>query len=490
MSRRVSMYRPGNTIHRRTNQFIHQDVFPLLDSKEITICLQSCDFIATEELVSRPTSQFMKTLFEQFLDTFMGISASTIRDKTKKINKHDTSIGRSQEADKDNFAQEEGEREEEDDDDDDTSEALNLIMLHRGAHKFLQGCGIHDLTLMDIMRPEPYRTRRILSAVVNFARFREEHSAECEHLVIESEESLERIRKSQGDNEKTTNQLRDLKARIEASEEGEHKKATLKQINSYNTKLENELKKLKKSQELLTLEHSQYKVEKARLIEKLEDQNYLILEFAKELEKLKTYSSTDLDVLNQIIADLKSQIIDYQSSFSDMESKDRNLSITIESMQIVEGELKSLFRILEEIMNDLLKEKNAFEELNSTQEYLDQQNAESNDLGRQIQQYERQLVNTQDKINKLKLQAEERIKKSQQQLASYRSDYTKLVEERNLKEKEFTKKKELIADIEAKINKKKSDFQIEVKNLDLKIARLNAQIKLYLDEVGKKVFEN
>ena len=40
--------------------------------------------------------------------------------------------------------------------------------------------GIQDFSMKDLMRPEPLRVRRILSATINFAKFREEHLNEFE----------------------------------------------------------------------------------------------------------------------------------------------------------------------------------------------------------------------------------------------------------------------------------------------------------------------
>lgn len=485
MSRLSTMYRQGQPqANRRHIQVVQQDAFPLLDAKEITICLQSCDFIATEELVTKPTSQFIKSLFEQFLDTFMGISNDSL---VKKVRENVQGSGQGNPGHENGNGNHENGNIDHSDDDSDTFSTLHLITLHRAAYKFFQGCGIYDLTLMDIMRPEPFKTRRFLSAVVNFARFREEHSAECEQLVIESESSLEKIRSVQTENDKIANQLTSLKEKLESDGQ---KKASLKQVNSYNLKLESELKKLKKAQEIVTLEHIQYKEEKSHLIEKLDDIQYLVSEANRDLERLRIYSTTDVSTLHKIISDLETQLATLQETYQNSVQQDQNLSITIESIQTVENELKNLFRILEEISNDVNKENETLSRLNDTQEYLDQLNVQSNDLTKQIQQIQRQLANMDEKTNKLKVQADERITKSQQQLMNYRLDYTKLVEQRNLKEEEYNKKKELISEIESNISKKKLEYQMEVRNTELKVTRLNAQIKLYLEEVGKKVFND
>lgn len=487
MSRPSSIYRPGNSSlnSRRIHHVIPQDLFPLLDFKEISICLQSCDFIANEELVSRPTSQYIKTLLEQFLDSFMGLSADNINGMVRNVNRNDLSMTKTQDA---QMEEEPENGESRIEDDDDITSSVRLILLHRGAYEFFLICGVNDFTLMDIMRPEPQRIRRILSAVVNYARFREENSVECEKLVSISEGNLEKLKGVQNENSRLSNQINDLKYKIEANETDEgNKKATLKQINTYNSKLENELKKLKKNQEILTLEHSKYKDEKRRLIEKLEDHNYLIMESNKELDKLKSYLLSNPEILTKIIEDLKTNLSEYQTNLADLESKNKNMTISIESFQLVEQELKNLFRILEEVLNDLTKEETSLDKLNKYQEFKEQQNLTLNDLNRQIQQVTRQLNNTEEKIKRLRHQSSERSEASKQKLISLKDGYDTLVKERKVKEQELNKKKDFISELETKMNGERSNFQIELRNAELAVAKLNSHVKLYLTEMNKKV---
>lgn len=488
MSRPSSIYRTGSSSlsSRRTHHVIPQDLFPLLDFKEISICLQSCDFVANEELVSRPTSQFIKTLLEQFLDSFMGLSTDNINRMAKNVNKNDLSMTRGQ--DNDQMEGEVDHEEQQGEDEDDVTSSIRLIILHRGAYEFFLICGINDFTLMDIMRPEPQRIRRILSAVVNYARFREENSIECEKLVSISEGNIEKLKNVQSENSKLSNQINDLKYKLEANETNEgNKKATLKQINMYNLKLENELKKLKKNQEILTLEHTNYREEKRRLIEKLEDHNYLIMESNKELDKLKSYLLANPEILTKIIEDLKANLHEYQSNLTDLEMKNKNMTISIESFQLVEQELKNLFRILEEVLNDLTKEEASLDKLNKYQEFKEQQNFTLNDLNRQIQQITRQLNNTEEKINRLRHQSSERSEASKQKLVTLKDGYDTLVKERKVKEEELNKKKDFISELEAKMNGERNDFQIELRNAELAVAKLNSHVKLYLTEMNKKV---
>ena len=341
---------------------------------------------------------------------------------------------------------------------------------------------------MDIMRPEPQRIRRILSAVVNYARFREENSVECERLVGISEVNIEKLKRKRTDNDKLANQIQMLRHRIEASEDSERgRKTTLKQINVYNHKLEHELKKMKKAQESLTLEHAKYKDEKNRLIEKLQDHNYLIIESNRELDKIKSYLLSDPSILTRLIDNLKMNLNEYQSNLSDLELKIKNITSTVESFLLVEQGLKNLFRILEEILNDIAKEENSLDKLNKCQDTLEQQNITLNNLERHIHHLTRQLSNMEEKMKRLRHQSNERSEQSKKKLSDLRESYDNLAKERNVKEHELYKKKEFISDLETKMNAERTNFQREMRNAELAVEKLNSHVRLYLNEMGKKI---
>ena len=62
------------------------------------------------------------------------------------------------------------------------------------SHDLMTKCGIKDFTMYDVMKPEPKRLRRNLSAVINFAKFREERFS---HYVNFSEQTDQLISKKQ-----------------------------------------------------------------------------------------------------------------------------------------------------------------------------------------------------------------------------------------------------------------------------------------------------
>uniref|UniRef100_UPI0031F5DABB Ipl1/Nuf2 chimera protein n=1 Tax=Saccharomyces cerevisiae TaxID=4932 RepID=UPI0031F5DABB len=153
----------------------NQDVFPILDLQELVICLQSCDFaLATQENISRPTSDYMVTLYKQIIENFMGISVESLLNSSNQ----ETGDGHLQEENENIYL-----------------DTLNVLVLNKICFKFFENIGVQDFNMTDLYKPEAQRTQRLLSAVVNYARFREERMFDCNSFILQMESLLGQINK-------------------------------------------------------------------------------------------------------------------------------------------------------------------------------------------------------------------------------------------------------------------------------------------------------
>ena len=134
-----------------------KDVFPHLDLQELVVCLQSCDFsLATEENISRPTSQCMITLYKQIIDSFMGISPDALLNDRRNFEDQgrngDGGNGSSGNDGSDNDGNNEGNN---DDNDNDAvyNNTLRVLALNKICFKFFQDIGVPDFCIMDLYKP-------------------------------------------------------------------------------------------------------------------------------------------------------------------------------------------------------------------------------------------------------------------------------------------------------------------------------------------------
>jgi len=372
---------------------------------------------------------------------------------------------------------------------DDTANTMHILVLFRAAETMLQTCGIHDFTLMDLMRPEPQRTRRILSAVINYARFREEHLRECEPLVRICESNMEEVRRVEDANNLISTNIGILKDRLEDEENGQdgHRKSTLVQLNNYNSRLELKLKKLQRSQEILKHEHGQYKEEKARLFEKLEDNHYLIGESTNELEKLKSYSMADPTLINRIVEELRNNLSQHEEQLRTTEEALRNKTRTVNSIQHVEDELRNLIKIVQEISNDLRKLQDERDKMVKQTDELEHKKHSSEELEVLIQRMKRRLQKSEEKIVKLKQQAQERDENAKDKLKALEKEYTLLAQERQSKEKKLDQTKAEINQLDTQIISMRNEFDSEWKSTESAVAKLNAHIKMYLSDINSQL---
>lgn len=473
---RVSLIKRPGTANNGLKPTRPHDEFPPLKIDEIVDCLQSCDFLASEELVSKPTSQYIRMLFEQILDAFMGFSPEYCVSTTRSI------LQKSSDLDVDNSQEDQVAHDE-------TANTTHLLVLFRAADTFLQQCGLYDLRFTDLMRPEPLRTLRILSAVINYAKFREVHLNECEPLVRICEGNMEEVRRAEDSNNKLTNDIAILKDNLgeDAKHESGHLRSTLEQLNSFNSRLEQELRALQKSQEEVRSEHKKYRDEKNRLIRKLEDKEFHIGELSRELEKLTKYAETDF-AFNEIIGnDLKSNLTELETLFRETEESLRRKTKTVNSIQLIEDELRNLMKIVQEITNDLKRLEDTRLNYETQNGQLEQKKKYAEELQIQLQRMQRKCTMSEEKIIKLRQQIEERELAAKKSLEQIDARYAQVLIERDAQEKELDEHKKEISKLEQLMAKKTNDFEHDRRTLEALSAKLIAQIRLYLSGMSHEL---
>lgn len=447
MSRQSSVRKPDA---------IRSDRFPLLDIPELSVCLRSCNLTAPEEDLYRPTSIFVQSIFAQILDTFLSLPPNVIRTRQRRVL-------------------------EEEETPEELEESLDIVSLQMILYKFLVDCGVYDFIITDITKPEPARLKRLLSAVVNFARFREEHLFDNEQIIQDNNVKFEKHSELVAENKKfkdNINRLTDHNDRITSN---------LDELNEHNARVESELRSLKKIQESLTNEHMNYKTEKSRLIRALEDHNYLLLESKKDLEKMKNYIIESPEIISKIISDMQNSLKDDQETLNDLELRSRKLAITIESFGIIQNDLKHCLRVVEELHAESNKENINNNKLNQYKELFEDKTLKLNELERKIQLLLRQIKNMEDKTSRTTEQKDARRQEYEGKMKQLHDLYATALAEQSLSDRDIQKKKTYIQSVQKKIYDIEMAFKKEYDETTLELQRLNSHVKFYLNQIEEKL---
>lgn len=315
------------------------DIFPLLDILELATCLQSCDFsLATEDNIARPTSQFVITLYKQIIDSFMGISPEYLPGNGKG------KLGESGAAYDEEFG---------------SSENLQVLVLNKICYRFFQNIGVADFSLTDLYRPDAQRTKRLLSAVVNYARFREERMFDCNKFISETETLLGQLRSRFDDYNLLQQQIKryeDEEQKIKGlvpQDNGDE----LQALEENNRNIEVQLKKLTQLQETLSIDYNGYKEEKQKLLKELEALGFQIVELDSQREKLKRYSESNMDELENSIDELQRSLDSKREKLATLEARQRNFHAASQTFHRVTEEVYEVLQILSTKIRDSHREE-------------------------------------------------------------------------------------------------------------------------------------
>ncbi|GMM37688.1 kinetochore-associated Ndc80 complex subunit [Saccharomycopsis crataegensis] len=455
----------SSSIHRRNQNQHANDFFPLLSFKEIAVCLESCNINVTEENLSRPTSQFTQHLFNdlippEFLSTKLNKKLEKFREQTN--------LG-------DEF--------------NDVSQSLPIIALQRELYEFMKVCGISDFNFLDIYKPDSYRLSRILSAIVNFARFKYERSNDYQELIDVSEQFL--IKRNQLIDENTQ-----LMRNIETIENKHQNKSKEKisEINDYQAKIQRDLKELKSIQDKLSQEHLNYKQKRNELIGEIELQNENIINTTRENDEIDALINK-IDLKNpentkNEINDLKKELANLKIKLTNIEDKDRKIQVTIDSIKLIGNDIESLINLKKNIKNELRTSNEQQLKLTKYNDAKDYKNSELINLNKKIQQVQQQIDNVNEKIARYSNQRQEKMIKNTDKMKALQEEYTKLMLEKKNKDKEVNEKHAKLRELTLKTKKLVDDFEEELNDTQYQVRLLWQHIEVYMKKMEMELAHN
>ncbi|KAK5963925.1 kinetochore-associated Ndc80 complex subunit NUF2 PWA37_004263 [Arxiozyma heterogenica] len=446
------------------------DEFPLLDVPELVSCLQECDFsAATLETITKPTSPSIIKLYQQIIDLFANINTENYsiqpnQDMTETL---------------------------------DTSNTIPIAILNLTCHKFFKVIGISDFNMMDLCKPDFQRTRRLLSAVVNYARFREERIFDYKESIQQMSD-LSDVLESKFD---SFNLLRQQNNEIRAelghlNNDLNYESRNIEDDEEYNTEkldnmsndLEVQLKSLTKQQESLSLEYESYKLTKNDLLTELEKCGFQLIELESKRDKLKKISDTDVVILDENIKQLQETLSANKDKLQTLITKKDNLEITLKTLERIISELYDLTNV---ISSDLKVSYGREISIMNTKKTLIEkkitlENLLKTSLSSQLKLAKEQLSRQEIIHSNLKKDMASKIQENEEKINDLNNIYSNEIMKRLMEtDKHITNdiiEKE-VKSIELEIHSKKQQFSNELDELEEEYILLINHVKDYMSTV-------
>ncbi|KAJ3379859.1 kinetochore-associated Ndc80 complex subunit nuf2 [Lobulomyces angularis] len=358
------------------------------------------------------------------------------------------------------------------------SESIVLMSLFKLLFSLLSKIGIHDLTLIDITHPRRKSITRILSALINFAKFREEHLMVFDECTLKTDQAIEQARILEDRNLQLAEKVNTLALKRE------EQKPAVEKLQKLNSALATDLIELQKIQKNLTTEVENLRNTKVDLEAKLTNINLSFTSAKQECERIRSRIVANPEKLEHAIKDMNSNVISTKQFVTDLELKSRKLGKKLEMLSVIEHEIFGCVKIMEECQEDvkefkILKIKNV-----KCKEDIEIYKQEKKDIGIKQQQGQRQLTGCNDRIQRLMFHQTQKQDSLDKSIELLMSNYLVSLEEEKKVQLELEKDQCYVDELERLIIEREKECENQENDLCQKIILLNEHLESYQNYIS------
>lgn len=311
----------------------------------------------------------------------------------------------------------------------------------------LEQCGINDFSFSDLVRPTHDRLAKILSYAINFIRFRETHTNVIDENFNKAETTKARIETLYTENQDMEQRLEEMKRNRKAME------VAVKEKMRRNDELKARLLELRKGQERVAEQLERAKAEKSRSQATLEEKTERLVRARQESEKLRPYVLQSPAALQGALTELSDNLVREKAQIDSWERRYRALQTSGDSFTVVQNDVQSCVKVLEEIAVELQKEEEEDARAAKNRDAL----AERGNNVREVEQNEkllqRQLKKWEERTEELRRKHKDRDEANKAKMDELREVQKQLREERGDKGREMERRKVRIEQTEKKVSK-------------------------------------
>ncbi|KAJ3243486.1 kinetochore-associated Ndc80 complex subunit nuf2 [Chytriomyces hyalinus] len=409
----------------------HHYSFPMLKPSEIVTCMSDLHIHVSLEDLERPTPSRMAAVFDAFTSTFMGVS----RDSCAVPSFHVVDMLEHPDLHQDDVA---------------------LMAFYRQLFKLVTEVGIHDFSIRDLIKPEPGHVRKILSAIINFAKFREERVSVFEQCNKNSAEHVQKKAFLEEKNQEIAETVNTI--RLQRAEE----EPAYQRVRERNLAQTAELRELKRIQTALTSDIENLKKTKADAVEKMNNTNFLLSNTKQDCVRLRSRIVPNPAKLQQALVDMTNSISSEKTNLTVRERQYRDLLTRMEAIAVVQQDITTCTKLMEECEFEMKKSSTAEKSLVHERENIERKNQELREVNIKEQQLKRQLANISDKITRLTKQQTAKKEANDLKMSELAAAYEAGVTERDLNQAKIDSNQAVLAELEEKIVVTKKNVESEI----------------------------
>jgi len=333
--------------------------FPILETREILECMMELGCTVSEEQLTKPSADHISRLMEQLLDLFLGFStdeSSQMRfsgmDAFDFPELHEFSVGQ--------------------------------LAFNRSIMKLMLCSGVHDFSLKDIQKPEHKRLIKIFSAIINFAKFREEKVGAYEDFVARSQAIEEEKESVDAKCEELTEQLHYLRA------QRKQEQPLINELVEENQKMEDHIKALNVEQGAIKSKIHELKQLRQATSDKRDHDQFALLNVKAEVTKLQGLVVRSPERTKREIKEMGFQLETDKENLTELDGRHQGMRRKFDGLAKTEKDVGKLTKQLREAEEHLVKLKASKKEGKALASVIGEHNSQLEDLESQGQSLVRQ----------------------------------------------------------------------------------------------------
>ncbi|KAJ3274324.1 kinetochore-associated Ndc80 complex subunit nuf2 [Terramyces sp. JEL0728] len=367
--------------------------FPNLDTKEILQILIELAIPCTEEDLKKPTMHKMLQIYEKFTELLLGSTRNlAVPDFSTLLETPDLQ-----------------------------QDSIALMGFYRQLLKIVTQAGVENFSLRDLLTPSVKRVRYILSAIINFCKFREDKMQIYEQCSEQAEALANQKVSLQSNLDDLTEKVNSYKASRVAETPLAEKKREIVSV------LTADLRELKKIQTNVGGEIDTLKLEKSQLSEKMNNNTFLITNLKQECARLQSRIITNPEKLKLAIDDMIASVKIEKANVAASEKKSRELQVRIDTMDTVEADVENCCELLLEAEQERKKKRDEQLRYQKDAESLQRKQDELRELTMKEQQLLRQLESANSKITRLEQHHSQRESANEQKFVKLKEEFEEVV---------------------------------------------------------------
>lgn len=431
--------------------------FPTLPIDEIVQCLPGLDCMVSEEELLRPSGKFVQSMYAQIATSLLGINRESMAPALAACSA-DTEHPETQE------------------------DARTLFALQKPLYDLFVASGVSDYNISDILKPSPERLRVQLSAIINYARFREIREGWYEQMseALNEEE------------EARVSRLKNQEERLRRKEElisliGNTPDQDIADQHRTNDTRKAELKRLHEENLKLNDERERNKSQLREIVGRLRHKHQLMESLKDEVARLNSYVVDDPQVLQQQVLELTRRVQEREEARRMLSERVQKLDMSVESFRDFQVDVASCLAALHKLGEEQAAHTNATKRITSHQDTLEtlELTARQGESRQDVLQQE--ISSAESKIIRIRQDVSESDHHTGKRMEELRKQIGTLDAERALVSQQIDAVQERLTELERGMMSERETYTSQVRQASEASEKLQTQFREYFVEVGRRL---